>query len=280
MKFWILAGITIPVLICGCISLPGQVNELGKPNVPISKGGLTPIGVKKYTENKVGNKTDFIFKLQGNRKYIFLMNFVDETQRKGKDVVKKFRDRYSYVDYDMFVLDADGNILKGSTESAGLGERIVFSPEETNNYTLRILNDRKESKGSWPVFIISAEYYENGENRSIYIKGKSVEKQTPEYETYYALWLKNNPYSLAYIDVPSSLDMYQVRILCIDDKNFMNTRLHLYYDISSADAPDNNRYVSCGTSGEDMKLKLTKGKDCLLQFIGEWGEGELTLNFR
>ena len=107
-----------------------------------------------------------------------------------------------------------------------------------------------------------------------------MKKQKSEYETYYALWLKNNPYSTVHMTLSPSLDMYQVRVLCIDNMKFMNTYLHSYYDISSTDVPKNNRYVSCGTSGEDMKLKLTKGKNCMLQFIGEWGAGDISLTFK
>lgn len=284
MKPEVLVWITILVLVCGCVDsiLPGQKNgeDIKKPEVSISKGGLTSIGVKRYAEAKVGNKTDFVFKLRRNRTYIFMMEYVDALQKtEKKGTVRKFKDKYKRVDYDLFILDSNESLLKGSTQSAGLSENIVFSPAKTGKYILRILNDKRESKGSWPVFIISAEYYKKDEGNRISIKGKDVEKQEPGYETYYALWLKKTPYSSVHIEVPPSLDMYQVRSLCIKDNKVGDIYLHSYYSIRSTEALSNNNYASCAASGSDMKLKLTKGKNCILQFIGEWGEGDLNLKF-
>ena len=284
MKLKILVVITILVLVCGCMDFrfPWQEKKKAEPTRPqvyISKGGVTPIGVKRYTETVIGNTTDFIFKLKSDRRYLFLMYYVDELQFTKKGTIRKFENKYRYIDYDMFILDANESILKGSTQSAGLHESIVFSPNETGTYILRILNDKRESLGSWPVFIISTEYYTKGVNNKIYIKGKNPKKQKPKYETYYALLLKKSPYSSVHIEVPPSLDMYQVRSLCIPDNNFMDTYLHYYYSLRSTEALSNNNYASCAASGNDMTLKLVKGKHCLLQFIGEWGEGELTLKF-
>ncbi|MEA3254859.1 MAG: hypothetical protein U9Q22_03375 [Candidatus Altiarchaeota archaeon] len=287
MKLKILVVITILVLACGCTDFrfPWQEKkkeaEPTKPQVPISKGGLTSIGLKKYTETNVGNKTDFIFRLKSDRIYFFRMEYVDELQTTKKGgTTRKFVKRYKKVDYDLFLMDNNESLLKGSTQSAGLREAILFSPEKTGKYLLRVLNDKRESKGSWPVFIISAEYYKKGESNRIQIKGKDMKKQKPGYETYYALWLRKSPYSSVHIDVPPSLDMYQVRSLCIPDNKFRDTYLHYYYSLRSTEALSNNNYASCAASGKDMNLKLVKGKDCLLQFIGEWGEGELTLKFK
>lgn len=249
-----------------------------KPQIKSSPTGLTPIGVKKYTTVDLGEHALFEFKLRSGRAYEFLLNYVDDGD--------KYTSSPNKVDNNLFLMDAEGRLLKTSTESVGLPQRIEFTPKETATYYLLIVNNAQESKGVWPVTLISAEKYVDG--MEAYIEGRDTNTNNEKYNTYYSVWLSNETTSatkLIHMSVPETLDMYQARLLCIDGGvNETSGRIiHLKYDPESETAPKDNIYASGKTMGTDLDLELSyseRNKNCILQLIGEWGQGVMTIELK
>ncbi len=273
-NFLIVGMVVVIVMTSGCempkspFAMQGQ-SKPEKPSVPLSPGGITPIGVKSHADPQIGNRSVFKFNLDVGRTYEFFMNYVDNAGYTGT---------YAAVDDDMFIVDSKGTIIGTSTQSAGLSEHIHFTPRESGVYSILIMNDKKESGGMWPVMIVSALDYEWG--GTLYIEGKDINTQGAKYETYNSLWIPSRTFSgyrsaQARINVPETLDMYQVRVFCVSGD--WNNYLYSSYDLQSVNAPAGVPYASFETMGTDAVVNLDVTKDCFLGLIGEWGYGNVNV---
>jgi hypothetical protein len=216
------------------------------------------------------------------------------------------------TDYDIAVYDPDGNRISYHTESHGLIEHLgttvtdpLFKPEKDGEYGIYILNDPKESANASEGTLMVVENlkvnrpYEN----KLYMEGKDANDAHQFYTTWvYEFNTTSNRIEIP-LEVPESLDMYEVRLyLMANPAAGLGTDLlgiplawepGLYDEtytssVGGANIEDTgyrgNVFDSCEYWGEDMILNYTTTttENLLyhLVFIAELGTGNVNFRIR
>jgi len=211
----------------------------------------------------------------------------------------------SKTDYDIYIYDPIGNLVAVHTASAGFPEHLgntiddpFFTPKKTGNYCFVILNDPKESGGEDAATLMVIEHLRCNRWYKKYIKGKVG--LSSSYETRWAYeFLSNSERIEIIVDVPDTLDLYEVRLYPMANpskgigENISGYPVAwepgLYGKLDSSGCyggynldDDGFRHEeltsSCEFPGQDLIINYTspfKGDTILyhLVFIGEDGEG-------
>jgi len=155
------------------------------------------------------------------------------------------------TDYDITSYDPYGDKISTHTESAGLPEQVAndglhqyFVPEETGDYTFRIINDPRDSKNDQSAVFMVIEHIDTNVRYTQYLEGR--DEQTDE-EMLLTGWAyefnTSSPSIRVYVDVPDTLDMYEVRLYAM-----ANPDEGVGYSIEGLGCPSENLFE--GFSGE------------------------------
>jgi hypothetical protein len=162
--------------------------------------------------NEYENYWEFIYDLKAGKRYhIFLVGewICNETD--------------PITDYDIDVIKPNGARDK-FTESAGLVEHVsndeyyqYYVPDQSGEYTIRIINDLRDSMGTQPAIFMLIEHIDVNTEYSQYLEGRRYIQETSTWnETTYSGWgyefNTSSPRLRVFVDVPDSLDMYEARL--------------------------------------------------------------------
>jgi len=205
------------------------------------------------------------------------------------------------TDYDIYVYNPQGTLEGYHTASAGLPEHLgstvdesFFVPKFSGNYTFIIVNDASESMGAQKATFMIVEDVECNIWHTHYVEGKSG--SVPMFNTSWAYEFVTESQRIEVrVRVPSSLDMYEVRLYLMADptsKNYIVLNdVPLAWEPGLYGARDGSfggynlksdgyrgvAYASCEYFGQDMFLNFSaphSGKSLYhLVFIGEKGNG-------
>ena len=145
--------------------------------------------------------------LEGGKKYhVFLVGdwILNETEPQ--------------TDYDIKTTFPDGTSL-WNTESAGLPEQVAnddehqyFVPPMTGTYSFEILNDDRDSKASEPAIFVLIEHIDVNTRYSQGLEGRDSEDNEVLFSGWAYEFNTPAPKIRVFVDVPDSLDMYEVRL--------------------------------------------------------------------
>jgi len=185
----------------------------GSPEYPLGNITVvnTPVDIVRINKGQipVGQTWTYTYKLEGNRTYhIYLLgDWANPTEHK--------------TDYDIIVYRVAGRTLSfvsSHTEAAGLPEQVwndlygrYFTPSWTGVYYISVVNDPRESSAAEAGTLMAIEHIETDRWYSRYMHGKIDER--PVRDTNWAYEFDTSASRIrVYVDVPSSLDMYEVRL--------------------------------------------------------------------
>lgn len=142
------------------------------------------------------------------------------------------------TDYDIMTTYPDGTTL-WNTESAGLPEQVAnddehqyFVPPLTGTYRFKIINDERDSKDWEPAIFMLIEHIDMNTEYSRALEGRD----TGGNEVLLSGWAYEidtlAPRIRVFVDVPDSLDMYEVRLYAM-----ANPDADVGYDISGLGVP-------------------------------------------
>lgn len=209
------------------------------------------------------------------------------------------------TDYDIYVYDPRWYQETFHTEAAGLPEHLgttvedpYFQPKYTGNYTFKVVNDESESKGAQAATLMVIEHIETDRwyRNKLYMRGKDSEGKPTYFTTWAYEFVTKKPYIEITIEVPETLDMYEVRLYLmanpsagvgkqlsgapISPTNFLyGERSGDYggYNLDPKGYRRRDAFASCEHPGQDMNVTFNAGSDddklYHLVFIAEtkWG---------
>lgn len=305
------------IIIC-IIILTAQINSLTLAPLPIPNSVALEPGLLQWdyhngnwtyisklgfpvniTRNKIpiGQNWTYVFPLDNDSQYhvYFYGGWINTT-----------------TDYDIFVYDPSGNRETYHTESCGLPEHLgttathpLFNPKKDGNYSIVIKNDRYDSKLAENGTLMVVEHLDVNRwyRNKLFMEGKDKAllysyNMTGVYE-----FNSSSRHIEVYVDVPSTLDMYEVRLyLMADPASRLGSNLvgmpisweaGLYnrtkqdgtqkvggYTVDFTPLYKGNVFDSCEAFGEDMFINYTApvSGNLLyhLVFISEWGYGNVS----
>ena len=159
----------------------------------------------------VGESWDFIYNLKsGHRYHIFLVG--DWIHNASSPM----------TDYDVYTYKPSGAPFSSHTESAGLPEQVstdenhhYFVPEQTGEYTFRIVNDERDSENAETAILMVIEHIDVNTEYSQFLEGRD----SGDNEVLYSGWAfefnTSAPEIRIFVDVPSLLDMYEARLFAM-----------------------------------------------------------------
>jgi len=159
----------------------------------------------------VGESWDFIYNLKsGHRYHIFLVG--DWIHNASSPM----------TDYDIYTYKPSGALFSSHTESAGLPEQVstdenhhYFVPEQTGEYTFRIVNDERDSENAETAILMVIEHIDVNTEYSQFLEGRD----SGDNEVLYSGWAfefnTSAPEIRIFVDVPSLLDMYEARLFAM-----------------------------------------------------------------
>ena len=159
----------------------------------------------------VGESWDFIYNLKsGHRYHIFLVG--DWIHNASSPM----------TDYDVYTYKPSGAPFSSHTESAGLPEQVstdenhhYFVPEQTGEYTFRIVNDERDSENAETAILMVTEHIDVNTEYSQFLEGRD----SGDNEVLYSGWAfefnTSAPEIRIFVDVPSLLDMYEARLFAM-----------------------------------------------------------------
>ncbi len=159
----------------------------------------------------VGESWDFIYNLKsGHRYHIFLVG--DWIHNASNPM----------TDYDIYTYKPSGALFSSHTESAGLPEQVstdenhhYFVPEQTGEYTFRIVNDERDSENAETAILMVIEHIDVNTEYSQFLEGRD----SGDNEVLYSGWAfefnTSAPEIRIFVDVPSLLDMYEARLFAM-----------------------------------------------------------------
>ena len=159
----------------------------------------------------VGESWDFIYNLKsGHRYHIFLVG--DWIHNASNPM----------TDYDIYTYKPSGALFSSHTESAGLPEQVstdenhhYFVPEQTGEYTFRIVNDERDSENAETAILMVIEHIDVNTEYSQFLEGRD----SGDNEVLYSGWAfefnTSAPEIRVFVDVPSLLDMYEARLFAM-----------------------------------------------------------------
>jgi hypothetical protein len=220
------------------------------------------------------------------------------------------------TDYDIFVYDPNGNLETYHTESAGLIEHLgttvdnpLFQPLNDGNYSFLLINDPKESTGTENGTLIVVEHLDINKpyNDKLYMEGKDPITDNPRFYTTWIYEFNSTSKNIEIpVEVPDTLDMYEVRLYLMANpnldigENLLNMpiawepglygdKIYNGYDtiggmnINFTDYRG-NAFDSCEYPGEDMLINFTTTHEgnllYHLVFIAELGYGNLSFTIK
>ena len=153
------------------------------------------------------------------------------------------------TDYDIMTTYPDGTTL-WNTESAGLPEQVAnddehqyFVPPLTGTYRFKIINDERDSKDWEPAIFMLIEHIDVNTEYSQALEGRDSDGD----EVLLSGWAYEidtlAPRIRVFVDVPDSLDMYEVRLYMM-----ANPDADVGYEISELGVPYGDLFE--GFSGE------------------------------
>ena len=273
-----------------CVSLMDEIfGNFTSVNNPV------PAIVIEEGEIPVGKAHTYTYKLIGGHKYHVYLT--------GEWANPKTHN----TDYDIYVYGTSGvvvNSLSSHTESAGLIEQVgndgngqYFIPDETGTYWFNVQNDPLESSAAEAGTFIVIENIETNQWISRYLEGKVNGEPRPRTNWAYEFVTSAERIHI-YVDVPTSLDMYEARLYVM--ANPEAKKGELIREIPVAWEPGMRGEVSggyggfnfdpqgfrnldamdsCEFNGEDMVIDFeapTKGSLLYhLVLIAEYGTGRL-----
>ena len=211
------------------------------------------------------------------------------------------------TDYDVYVYRVFGgsaSLLSTHTEAAGLPEQVsnddlgqYFIPGATGNYWFTVRNDALESSAAEPATLIVIEQVETDEWLSKKMEGK-VNEQPVKDTTWAYEFISSAERIRLFIDVPSTLDMYEARLYIMgnpaDGKGALldgayiawepglRSKVKGVYGGFNLDPKGFRHYdamASCERSGEDMVIDYDAPLEGELLYhlvlIAEYGTGTL-----
>ncbi|TEU12329.1 hypothetical protein E3J20_01520, partial [Candidatus Bathyarchaeota archaeon] len=159
----------------------------------------------------IGESWDFIYNLKsGHRYHIFLVG--DWIHNASNPM----------TDYDIYTYKPSGALFSSHTESAGLPEQVstdenhhYFVPEQTGEYTFRIVNDERDSENAETAILMVIEHIDVNTEYSQFLEGRD----SGDNEVLYSGWAfefnTSAPEIRVFVDVPSLLDMYEARLFAM-----------------------------------------------------------------
>ena len=264
----------------------GNVTTITKPvsAVPIAEEEI-PVG---------GAKT-FIYTLTaGHRYHVYLTGEWANPQN-------------PLTDYDIYVYWIDGSkviFTSSHTESCGLPEQVgndaygrYFTPAHSGLYYFKVSNDALESSAAEPGTLMVVENIDLNKWKPLYMEGK-VNNAPRSKTTWSYEFVTSAPRIKVYIDVPTSLDMYEARLYIMGNPDAskgeavkgvpiawepgLNTQVSGEYGGFNLEQKGYRRLdamASCETNGQDMVIDFetpVSGETLYhLALIAEYGVGEI-----
>jgi hypothetical protein len=159
----------------------------------------------------VGESWDFIYNLKsGHRYHIFLVG--DWIHNASSPM----------TDYDIYTYKPSGAPFSSHTESAGLPEQVstdenhhYFVPEQTGEYTLRIVNDERDSENAETAILMVLEHIDVNTEYSQFLEGRDSNDNEVLYTGWAFEFNTSAPEIRIFVDVPSLLDMYEARLFAM-----------------------------------------------------------------
>jgi len=130
------------------------------------------------------------------------------------------------TDYDVLVYDGNGNLVSTHTQSAGLPEQVsndegkrYFVPSTTDQYSFRIMNDALESQNSKNATFMIIQHIETNTEYTRRMTGRDSNNNPQRYTSWaYEFNVSAETFEV-YVDVPPTLDMYEVRLYPMANEN-------------------------------------------------------------
>ncbi len=187
----------------------------------------------------IGESWDFKYYLEEGKKYhVFLVGdwICNETEPE--------------TDYDIMTTYPSVSHTQWNTESAGLPEQVAnddnhqyFVPPSTGTYKFTIVNDERDSKGVEPAMFMLLEHIDVNTEYSCYLEGRDMNGD----EVLMSGWAyeveTSAPKMRVFVDVPDSLDMYEVRMYAM-----ANPDDEIGYGINELGVPSGDLFL--GFKGE------------------------------
>jgi hypothetical protein len=156
----------------------------------------------------IGESWDFVYNLKSGKRYhIFL---VGDWIHNTSDPV---------TDYDIYTFKPSGASLSSHTESAGLPEQVAtddqhqyFVPEQSGEYTFRIVNDERDSQNDEPAIFMLIEHIDVNTEYSQFLEGRDSDDNEVLYTGWAYEFNTSVPEIRVFVDVPNYIDMYEARL--------------------------------------------------------------------
>ena len=205
------------------------------------------------------------------------------------------------TDYDFYVYGPDGNLVSSHTESAGFPPHLgsttddpYFTPTETGNYSFVISNNPYNSEGAQQATFMIIEDLPTDQWNTGYLEGNDANSSL--YNSWAYEFTTNASYFQVYVNVPSTLDVYEARLYSMNNANptLLNSvplpwEPGLYGNVSGSvggynfdsDGYRGVEYASCEYSGQPIVLSYTSSNPgpnlYHLVLIGESGSGNFQI---
>jgi hypothetical protein len=115
-----------------------------------------------------------------------------------------------------------GAPFSSHTESAGLPEQVstddnhhYFVPEQSGEYTFRIVNDERDSENDETAILMVLEHVEVNTEYSQFLEGRDSNDNEVLYTGWAFEFNTSAPEIRIFVDVPSLLDMYEARLFAM-----------------------------------------------------------------
>ena len=159
----------------------------------------------------IGESWDFIYNLKsGHRYHIFLVG--DWIHNASSPM----------TDYDIYTYKPSGALFSSHTESAGLPEQVstdenhhYFVPEQSGEYTFRIVNDERDSENDETAILMVLEHIDVNTEYSQFLEGRDSNDNEVLYTGWAFEFNTSAPEIRIFVDVPSLLDMYEARLFAM-----------------------------------------------------------------
>jgi hypothetical protein len=240
----------------------------------------------------IGENWTIICPLQANHSYhIYFFGSYVNTSVEAK------------TDYDVYVYGPQGNLQSSHLESAGfpphLGTTIgdpLFTPTQSGNYSFVIINNPFGSQAAQEGTFMIIENLETDKWYTTYLEGIGNNSSPTFYTSWAYEFVTNASIIQVYINVPSTLDLYEARLYLMDNNNYQTLDSFplplepgLYGNVSGSIGgynfdPDGYRgvaYASDEYAGQTLVLNYTSPNSGLnlyhLVLIGGEGSGDVEL---
>jgi hypothetical protein len=290
-----------PIFIAGAQSLQitasSEYNQFVHTTINSDRGNITALDKPIFpimlnnSQIQIGQNWTITCPLEANHNYhVYCYGAWTNTQTEAK------------TDYDIYVYDPSGTLVSSHTEAAGVIEYInslndenLFTPTQTGNYSFMIRNDARESQGAQQATFMIIENIQCNQWYTSTIQGKTEDSSSNPKTTWAYEFTTNASLLEVYLTIPDALDMYETRLLLMNDgsgptvnSNPLAVESGLFGNVSGGSVGGYNfdtngsrgvAYASCEYSGEDMRLTYapaTAGTKLYhLALIGEDGQGEV-----